>query len=89
MISRLGIVIHWLGFLVGLTLSAAALQYFLWMDNHTETRGFLGEIIFDYSLRDTPIYSPWVLLICLSGWPIRFILSGHKNPLPWSKESSK
>ena len=89
MISRLGIVIHWLGFLVGLILSTAAFQYFLHRNAYTETRGFFGEIIWEYNLFNTPFYSPWVLLICLSGWPIRYILSGHKSPFPWSKESSK
>jgi hypothetical protein len=38
---------------------------------------------------DAPFYWLFCFLIALAGYAIRYILTGNKNPLPWSKESSK
>ena len=83
MLGRLGLVIHWMGFVVGLVLIAAVIQYGLWIEDITTSRGIFGEIIWQYNLFNTVINSPLVFLIPLIGWPLRFILTSHKSPLPW------
>jgi hypothetical protein len=83
MLNRLGLVIHWIGFVVGLILIAAVIQYGLWRESITQSRGLFGDIIWKYNLYSSFIYSPVVFLIPFLGWPLRFILTNHKNPLPW------
>lgn len=83
MLSRLGLVIHWLGFAAGLAMTTAVVQYWLWIEDYTSTRGLFGKIIWDYDLFNTQVNSPAVLLICFIGWPVNFIIAGHKSPLPW------
>lgn len=36
---------------------------------------------------DAPFYWLFCFLIALVGYSIRYILTGNKNPLPWSKEN--
>lgn len=89
MLGRLGLVIHWMGFVVGLVLIAAVIQYGLWIEDITTSRGIFGEIIWQYNLFNTVINSPLVFLIPLIGWPLRFILTNHKSPLPWVANKEK
>jgi len=35
---------------------------------------------------DAPFYWLFCFLIALAGYAIKYILTGNKNPLPWSKE---
>ena len=37
---------------------------------------------------DAPFYWLFFFLIALVGYSIRYILTGNKNPLPWSKENN-
>jgi hypothetical protein len=90
MLSRLGLVIHWLFILVALFLIAMALQYYLWLETLWMPRQPFGELIFQYNLRDGIFYSPIGLIFAPIGWAFNFILTGHKSPLPWvaNKETS-
>jgi multisubunit Na+/H+ antiporter MnhF subunit len=72
MLNRFGLVIHWLGFIgsVGFT------GYVLWR----------LLIYFDQFL----ISDLWIIVLGVIGplgsvWVIRFILTGHKGLMPWSK----
>jgi hypothetical protein len=72
MLNRFAIVLHWLGFIgsVGFT------GYLLWR----------LPIYFDQLLiSDLPIIVPGVIGPLGSVWAIRFILTGHKGLMPWSK----
>lgn len=94
MLSRLGLVIHLLGF-------AASCSMLIWgiKENGTHFSGCVdveGTITYimsgcyyiDIEVIQLSVGSAAFFL--LTGWGIRFILSGHKSPLPWvaNKESS-
>ena len=76
MLSRLGLVIHWIGFVVGITaaMSREDLQIAI-----TNAEG--GS--------DIPNLKNWLFILLLGvgpitlAWAIRFILTGNKSPLPW------
>ena len=71
-IDRLGLVIHWLGFLLGISIPI----------------GFLFGAIFVNDPDNLSVlpYTPIMfLLFSLSAWLFRFILSGKNHFLPWKK----
>jgi len=68
MLNRLGLVIHWLGF-IGSTVLVVLFAYELSEFGMERAK---WEIVISYTCG--PI---------LSGWLIRFVTAGHKNPLPW------
>ena len=80
MLSRLGLVIHWLGFLAGVATAVALLinpvedsiydnpPYVTYEINWLQTAGLILALL--------------VVATCI-GWAINFILTGHKSPLPW------
>ena len=69
MLKRLGLVIHWAGFLTSLGVMGVLIATYertgVWAGNATDS----GLLI---------LVAPPLL-----GWIVRFILTGHKNPLPW------
>lgn len=75
MLSRLGFVIHWTGFVFGLLIS-------LWLGIDSifdvPSATTVGTVI--ETIIGTPIV---VFILTLPAWGIHFILSGHKSPLPW------
>lgn len=71
MLNRLGLVIHWLGFigavLLGVitiykitTFGAASFRWYDWQE-----------------------FIVWFISLSAVGWVFNFILTGHKSPLPW------
>ena len=75
MINRLGLTIHWLGFIT----SAVLIVLFAYELSKSGMERVNWEIVISYTCG--PI---------LSGWLFRFVTAGHKNPLPWvaNKESN-
>ena len=68
MIKRLGLVIHWLGFIIGVgsSLSIVAMLF----NGGVGIAFSLGGIFF--------------VVFHLVGWAVRFILTGNKLLFPWS-----
>jgi hypothetical protein len=76
--QRLGLVIHWAGFLVtALYLILAILDSFKLSDGLVF---YFDELIFDHILQ---LYAFPILISFLLGWLIRFILVGKVHILPW------
>lgn len=75
MLNRLGLVIHILGWLIGIAASVII---------YTAIQGYCGPD-YDACIRwDYLTNYHWVAPISpLIGWAIRFILTSHKSPLPW------
>ncbi len=67
MIKRLGLVIHWIGFLFGV--SFGALFIFLASDRDLDVGLFIG--LGSY------------IAAHASGWMVSFILTGNKSIFPW------
>ena len=118
MLSRLGLVIHWLGVTAGLALLVMGLATLDFTIVSSELRGncaqYKGEVLDKedigvgyenmsdrglcikilqygggYEDVSKPNFSNYQLLLLLTltpfvaGWATRFILAGHKSPLPW------
>jgi hypothetical protein len=69
MLNRLGLVIHWIGFIVSL------LPAFLLFAISGDNNDGLG----------VAVYVALILISNGLGWSARFILTGHKGLMPWSK----
>ena len=69
MLGRLGLVIHWLAFLLA--------ELYLWFILYHATLGS--------GVNRQALITFIVLAVgCMTtGWLINFILAGHKSPLPW------
>ena len=92
MLNRLGLVIHWLGFLAGV---ATAVYLFInpVEDRIYDTAAMVSSITDGSSAPYVTYESNWLqtaglflaLLIVATciGWAFNFILAGHKSPLPW------
>lgn len=76
MLGRLGLVIHWLAFLLA--------ELYLWLVLYHAT---LGSGVDGQDLITFIVVSGGCMTI---GWLVNFILSGHRSPLPWvaNKESN-
>ena len=70
MLSRLGLVIHWLAFVLG----DIYILVFLYNIIIEGTRLSAGETV-------AGVFFLFVLYGL--GWLVNFILTGHKSPLPW------
>lgn len=70
MLQRLGLVIHWLMFVLGSSYILVAI-YNITVGGMRETVG------------DTVVGMIFLFGLYGMGWVINFILSGHKSPLPW------
>ena len=73
MLNRFGLVIHWIGF-IG---SVGGIGFVLFI---IATEDFSGASIEDWTLLAAIAFGPLG-----SVWAIRFILTGHKGLMPWSK----
>ena len=71
MLNRLGLVIHWLGFVCAVWLVCVAI-YEITISG-----------VASFSPYDWQEFIGWFIGLSAIGWLINFILSGHKNPLPW------
>ena len=72
MLYRLGLVIHWLMFVLG--------NIYILVAIYNITIGGMRETI-----GDTVVGVIFLLGLYGMGWLFNFILSGHKSPLPWVK----
>ncbi len=70
--ERLGLVIHWIGFLIGCGISVLAFS--ILVDKGLGNPDILGEL----SLTVTGVF-----LGTIPTWAIRFILTGNKTFFPW------
>ena len=73
MINRLGLVIHWLGFLSG---AALAIGFLLLVVTLGWNQGIFIAIFFLLALFLVPL---------LAGWLVRLILTGNKSIYPWKR----
>ena len=73
MINRLGLVIHWLGFLSG---AALAIGFLLLVVTLGWSQGIFIAIFFLLALFLMPL---------LAGWLVRLILTGNKSIYPWKR----
>ena len=62
-----------------LALIGVVLEYELWEGSSREFQ----RMLIRNGWYGTFIDSPAIFLTPLIGWAIRFILTGHKSPLPW------
>ena len=87
-IHNIGVFIHWAGF-VSLTFSVvllpmAGLREFM---NYSYTTNSFLDFMFDFenlgylNSGDEPAF--WVVWLAVTHWPLKFILTGEKNFLPW------
>ena len=76
MLSRLGLVIHWLAFVLG----DIYILVFLYNIIIEGTRLSAGETV-------AGVFFLFVLYGL--GWLVNFILTGHKSPLPWVANKEK
>ena len=74
MLSRLGLVIHWLAFVLGDIYILVALY------NITIEGDRLSAL-------ETAVGVIFLLGLYGLGWVFNFILAGHKSPLPWVQNS--
>lgn len=85
MINRLGLVIHWIGFICLLAAVLIAILIYVetpYVDKFFKTLRELWQLIsFDSSSYLTESIILWV---AISHWPIKFIITGNKNLFPWS-----
>ena len=85
MLSRLGLVIHWLGFLAGV---ATACYLFI---NPVMDRIYVPAeapaipyVTYENNwLQTVGLFLALLVLATCIGWAFNFILAGHKSPLPW------
>lgn len=86
MINRLGLVIHWAGFICIVGLIGV---YTLGIFTGSFSRGFVYaasetiEFLFDSPPDGNPVW--WIWWAALTHWPIKFIITGNKNLFPWNK----
>ena len=73
-LSRLALVIHWIGFLIGLSFSLFLMRALLFNETNDSPDFFM------YLAIALGFIIPWLI-----GWVIRFILVGNINLLPWAK----
>lgn len=82
MIKRLGLVIHWIGFICLLVMFG--LMCLALMDGQSVKRiieGLWRLMIFE---RRTDFEGSIIFWAAISHWPIKFIITGNKNLFPWS-----
>lgn len=81
MLNRLGLVIHWISFLVGIMIATIVIyNAFL---NLTTIRSLDGGYDTQYLIDSALLLIPISILPLLLGWLIRYILSGKVHFLPW------
>lgn len=89
MLKRLGLVIHWLGFIVsvvvlGITVIEIAIEISYGPRTHIEDYYGYAPIIYG-KFGNNAWYAAIVYGPLGIAWVIRFILTGHKGLMPWSK----
>ena len=81
MLNRFALVIHWISFLVGLTI-ATVIIYNAYL-NLTTVRSLDGGYDTQYLIESALLLIPISILPLLLGWLIRYILIGKVHLLPW------
>ena len=82
MINRLGLVVHWAGFVC-----LAVVITFLALEEGTPLELFkeFGRVMFFYRSMDMTTIGIWVGIL---SWPFKYILTGSKTLFPWNKETA-
>ena len=82
MINRLGLVVHWIGFLclTGFiaTLVITKPNDIAW----SEVLAAIWELLIFDNSSDAPFST--ILWAGIGHWPIKFVITGNKNLFPWS-----
>ena len=85
MLGRLGLVIHWIGFLAGI-----ATAFYLFDDPVTDriyvpaAAPAIPYVIYEANwLKTVGLFLALLIVATCIGRAFNFILSGHKSPLPW------
>ena len=81
MLNRLGLVLHWIGFIFQFLL---LFGYFPFTVLNGNVENIFEIILFDWGYYDIQeIIFVWV---AIASWPINFILTGNKSFLPWRRD---
>lgn len=79
MINRIGLVIHWIGYLC-LGIFVGMVLYF-----RPSGSAFLEVVIFEDS---SAVWLSIVFWLAITSWPLKFILTGNKSIYPWGGEDN-
>ena len=81
MINRLGLVIHWIGYLC-LGIFVGMVLYF------RPSGGSLLEVMVFEGSSAREVLLSIVFWLAITSWPLKFILTGNKSIYPWGGEDN-
>ena len=87
MVKRLGLVLHWIGF-VALVFFIALFLYAIAIFHGAGVVGEVFRLLFDFdqkSLSHLEGWFFWSFWLAARHWPIKLIITGNKSLFPWNK----
>jgi len=81
-INRLGLVLHWIGFVCLLSV-IGLITYFSIFEGRSLDLSDLAEYMFDFDNLSDDTDEFLLLWLAVAHWPIKFIITGNKSIFPW------